>query len=639
MIHDPDANATALPLVAAVEQAHDGIVITDVQGRIQYVNPSFCAMTGYSREEVVGQTLRILRSGAQTEEFYSDLWKTLLSGRVWRGEIVNRRKDGSLYTESMTATPVRDAGGQITHFIAIKQDISERRRSEEALLRSEARIRDILEHSTNVFYSHTPTHQLTYLSTQIRELLGYEPEEALVEWTRLATDNPVNALGYERTVLAIETGERQTPYELELRGKDGRLVWVEVHEAPVVRDGATVAIVGALTDITARKRAQQERDYLEEELRHAQKMEAVGRLAGGVAHDFNNLIGVILGYSELLLKLDPEYPQRGKVEQIQRAAEKAWNVTRQLLAFSRKQILDPRVLDVNAVVVELGHMLPSLVGEDVELELNLSPDLGQIKADPGQLEQVLVNLAANARDAMPRGGRLTIATANLEVGNGAGPPRSVEPGRYVCLTVSDTGVGMDTETQGRIFEPFFTTKEKGKGTGLGLATVYGIVKQSGGSIFVDSQPSEGTAFSLYFPRVDELVAPFQASRPPALLTGSETILVAEDEDPMRELVREVLGGRGYTILLARNGAEALETASQHRGPIDMLLTDVVMPGMNGRELADRLAAIRPGIKVLYMSGYPDRAIATRGILDPGAMLIGKPFSGETLAQRVRQVLG
>jgi len=496
-----------LPLVAAVEQAHDAIVITDTEGRIQYVNPSFTEMTGYQREEVLGQTMRVLKSGAQGEGFYRELWQTLLAGHVWCGEIINRRKDGALYTESMTATPVRNEAGLITHFIAIKQDITARKQAEEELRQSQGRLRDILEHSTNVFYSHTAEHQLTYLSPQTRELLGYEPEEALVRWTELTTDHAVNAVGYRRTCMAIETGERQPPYELELLGGDGRKVWVEVHEAPVVRDGKTVAIVGALTDITERKRAQQERDQLEEELRHALKMEAVGRLAGGVAHDFNNLIGVILGYAELLLRLDPEYVQRPKIEQIQKAAEKAWNVTRQLLAFSRKQILDPRVLDLNGVVSELGHMLPSLIGEDVELAIELAPHLGQVKADPGQLEQVLVNLAANARDAMPRGGRLTIATANLEVRHGEPAPRPLTPGRYVALTVKDNGEGMDGDTQARIFEPFFTTKEKGKGTGLGLAMVYGIVKQSGGFIFVESAPREGTAFRILLPRVDGAPTP------------------------------------------------------------------------------------------------------------------------------------
>ncbi len=502
-----DLDGPALPLVAAVEQAHDAIVITDREGRIQYVNPSFTAVTGYEREEVLGQTMRVLKSGVHGEDVYRELWETLLAGRVWCGEVVNRRKDGSLYTESMTATPVRDEAGQITHFIAIKQDVTAREEAEAQLRESQTRLRDILEHSTNVFYSHTAEHQLTYMSPQTRELLGYEPEETLVRWTELATDHPANRVGYERTCKAIETGQRQPPYELELLGQGGRKVWVEVHEAPVVREGKTVSIVGALTDITERKRAQQERDQLEEELRHAQKMEAVGRLAGGVAHDFNNLIGVILGYAELLLRLDPEYAQRPKIEQIQKAAEKAWNVTRQLLAFSRKQILDPRVLDLNEVVSELGHMLPSLIGEDVELAVELAPQLGLVKADPGQLEQVLVNLAANARDAMPRGGRLTISTANLEVDHAEATPRPLTPGRYVTLTVRDNGEGMDGETQARIFEPFFTTKERGKGTGLGLATVYGIVKQSGGSIFVDSAPQEGTAFRIVLPRVDGFPGP------------------------------------------------------------------------------------------------------------------------------------
>jgi signal transduction histidine kinase len=380
----------------------------------------------------------------------------------------------------------------------------------------------------------------------------------------------------------------------------------------------------------------------EAQLRQAQKMEAVGRLAGGVAHDFNNLLTVIRGYSELLLgRLGPTDAMRKDMEEIKKAADRASGLTRQLLAFSRRQFIAAKVVDLNALVANMDGMLRRLIGEDiVELCAELDPSTGAIKADPGQVEQVIMNLVVNARDAMPTGGRLTIETRNVTIGKAVHLDAvGVAPGSYVLLVVRDNGHGMDAETQSHLFEPFFTTKEKGKGTGLGLTTVYGIVKQSGGSITVESAPGRGTTFRVYFPRVEQevsgLTGAVKAIDP---VRGRETILLVEDEPAVRGLVHETLRLHGYTVLEARHGIEALLTSAKYVGPIHLLLTDVVMPQMSGPEVAEKILTVRPGIKVLYMSGYPDHPVFDRGGVSRETGFLPKPFSPHVMAQKVREVL-
>jgi signal transduction histidine kinase/ActR/RegA family two-component response regulator len=382
-----------------------------------------------------------------------------------------------------------------------------------------------------------------------------------------------------------------------------------------------------------------ERHHAEEQLRQGQKMEAVGRLAGGVAHDFNNLLGVILGYSELLLGQNLEAQHRRKVDQIQKAGERAAALTRQLLAFSRKQVLTPKVLDLNALVADLARMLPRVLGEDIELVTAEGPGLGQVRADPGQLGQILMNLSVNARDAMPEGGRITITTSNAALDHERVIGTGTAGGEFVMLAVADTGCGMDAETRSHAFEPFFTTKEQGKGTGLGLATVYGIMKQSDGHVTIETAPGRGTTVRLYFPRVHEAVEERAAAAPEPVRHGTETILLVEDGEPLRELVASMLRDRGHTVLQADSGATAVAVADRHPGVIHLLLTDVIMPGMNGRQVAQAIAQRRPAIKVVYMSGHSNEALGARGILDSGTVLLAKPFTGRALDQCLGDVLG
>ena len=500
------AEAERMRLMTAIEQAAEGVVVTDGEGAIEYVNPAFSAMTGYSREEVLGKNPRILKSGKQDADFYASMWATLLAGQVWRGEIINRRKDGNLYREKMSITPVRDEHRKITHIVAMKEDI------------------------------------------------------------------------------------------------------------------------------TARK-------LLEDQFRQAQKMEAVGRLAAGMAHDFNNLLTIIIGYSDLMLdEFVSTDPRRAYATEIKGAGERAEGLTRQLLAFSRQQVLAPQILDLNTLIANLTKMLKRLIREDIELVFEVGPIPTMVKADPGQIEQVLMNLAVNSRDAMPQGGKLTIETSHFLVDKASGNTHySMPAGSYVMVAVTDTGCGMDKDVQAHIFEPFFTTKEQGKGTGLGLATVYGIIEQSGGHIWVYSELGVGTTFKIYLPTAAGAPEIAEESVVPA--GGSETVLLVEDDASLRELARMVLSARGgYKVLESSGGKEALVFAGQHQGTIHLLLTDVVMPGMSGGELSEGLAPLRPEMKILYMSGYTDDTAVRHGVLEEGMAFLQKPFTPESLLRKVRDVL-
>jgi len=520
------------------------------------------------------------------------------------------------------------------------QDARERRdrkRAEATLRVTQERLRQVTASSTAVLYATAVTGETfrpTWVTENITRIMGYDPAEALgpTWWTdHLHSEDRDPVLAAVPSILSRD----HLAFEYRFRHKDGSYHWIH-DEARLTRDsaGRPVEVFGSWVDITERK-------ALEMQLLQAQKMEAVGLLAGGVAHDFNNVLTAIGGYAELVREdLPGEDARRHDVEEILRATERAATLTRQLLAFSRRQVLAPRVLDLNGVVAGVDNMLRRLIGADVELRTALAPELGAVRADPGQLEQVIMNLVVNARDAMPRGGKLTLETANAELDESyALEHPAVVAGPYVMLAVSDSGVGMDAATQARVFEPFFTTKEKGKGTGLGLATVYGIVKQSGGNIWLYSEPGRGTTFKIYLPRVDQPPEqPAAAPAPRAAPRGSETVLLVEDDEAVRALARKMLAAHGYTVLAAASGAEALKLAADHTGPIHLLVTDVVLPGMSGRELATRFQSVRPGLKVLYTSGYTDDAVVHHGVLDPGIAFLQKPFTSGTLARKVRETL-
>jgi len=511
----------------------------------------------------------------------------------------------------------------------------EHKRNEEALRRSEARYRSLVHSAAYGIYCSTLEGKFLDANPALVGMLGYDGIDDVLQ---LDPTRDLFVDGHELSGLMqkFQAGSRLNNAEVQWKRRDGKIITVRLsgrifhnpHEAADVLE-----IIAE--DVT-------EQRVLENQFRQAQKMEAVGRLAGGVAHDFNNLLTVISGYTEVLLERTPAqdllYP---KMQAIHQATERATTVTRQLLAFSRKQMLELKVVDINAIVSDMERLLRPLIGENIELETRLARDLGNTRADAGQIEQVIMNLVVNSKDAMPDGGKIIIQTENadLQKEHLSEEHPYIHPGAYVVLYVRDNGHGMDKETQARIFEPFFTTKEKGKGTGLGLSTVYGIVKQSGGYILIDSQLGKGTTFRIYLPRVQQAAERIgQIKATPAQKRASETVLLVEDEESVRQLVRELLEAQGYKILEAEDGEQALRIADTH-ADIDLLITDVVMPGMSGRELSARLCASHPHTKLLYLSGYTEDSIVHEGVLDPGTAFLQKPFTLQTLSRKVRDVLG
>ena len=510
-----------------------------------------------------------------------------------------------------------------------------------SLSQSEERYRDYFENAKDAIYVHDLTGRYVQVNKAGEELIGYSREEILQ--MRISDVVPRASLDHIHQRLMEKLADHSlTIYECEAIRKDGSRVPIEVSSRLIYENGVPVAVQGSARDITERKRAEEALRASQLQLQQSQKLEAIGQLAGGVAHDFNNMLTAIIGYTDLSLRrVGLENPIRRNLEETKKAAERAASLVRQLLAFSRKQILEPKVLDLNDVVKDMQKMLTRLIGENIKLATRLETDLGSVKADPCQVEQIIVNLVVNARDAMPRGGRVTIETANITLDDRTASKHvAVTPGEYVMLAVSDTGSGMDQETQARIFEPFFTTKEVGKGTGLGLSTVYGIVKQSGGNIWVYSEPGMGTVFKVYLPRIDDTTAGLIAKQEQETNAprGTETILLVEDEEVVRGLTRKILMQAGYIVLDAKSGDEAIRLCQTHAGPIDLLLTDIVMPEFSGKEVADRLLQLRPSTRVLFMSGYTGEAIVQHGVLDANVKFIQKPFTWVTLTKKVREVL-
>ncbi len=519
------------------------------------------------------------------------------------------------------------------------EELNRRRRAEQALRASEERFRVLLDTAPYAVVVVDQAGRIVLVNPRVREFFGYEPNELVGETLETLVPETLRSVHerhrreYLRDARPRLIGRGRY---LPARHRDGRIFSAEISLTPVPSAMGEQLVMATVVDVT-------EREQLETRLRQAQKMEAVGRLAGGIAHDFNNLLTAIRGYAELVATdLASDDARHRDIEQVIRAADRGADLTRQLLAFGRRQMLQPEVLDLNALMADIAPMLRRLIGEAIELRTVLDPTLGRVHADRSQLDQVLVNLAVNARDAMPDGGTLTIETANVELDEDfAATHASAMPGPHVLLAVSDTGVGMDSETQAHLFEPFFTTKAPGQGSGLGLATVYGIVKQSGGHVWVYSEPGHGSTLKVYLPRSVAEASGTAQPEPESVLAapgGTGTILIVEDDESVREFARRTLEGRGYTVLTASNGAQALELAATHASPIDLLVSDLVMPGMHGRELASRLTELRSGLRVLFVSGYSESAVIRGGVLEPAVAFLPKPFTTDALARAVHRAL-
>jgi len=616
------------------ENAADMIAVVDMEGKRLYNSLSYQKALGYSPEELQASSSfeqihpedrdRVIEAAEHARR--SGIGKTL--------EYRLRHKNGTWLVLESTSSVIRNANGDPEKLVIVNRDITERKRAEQALQRSEAGFRSVVEDAPYGIYRASTSGRFLQVNPALQRMLGYELGEELLR-KDLASEIFRYTGEYQRLSELLTGMDEVKDVELEWKRQDGTPITVRCSGRRVNdENGAPVYFEVFTEDVT-------EKRVLERQLRMAQKMEAIGRLSGGIAHDFNNHLGVIIGYSGVLKKALSTNPAlRNHALEIEKAGQRAASLTKQLLAFSRQQVLTPAVLNLNTLTSDMEKMLPRLLGEDIEVSLALDPVLGNVKADQSQIEQVIMNLAVNARDAMPVGGKLRIQTANVQLDQAYtwNHPGS-KVGTYVMLTVTDTGTGMDAATLTHIFEPFFTTKERGKGTGLGLATVYGVVKQSNGYIWVDSAPGNGTSFQIYLPRhVGQPAAEEQIADSGENLRGSETILLVEDAEPLRKLAQTFLEAAGFRVLSAENGETALEVARRFGGAFDLLLTDVVMPGINGRVLAEQLLPRQPGMKVLYMSGYTDSFIAGHGVLDPQTHLLHKPFTDEVLIRKVRAVL-
>jgi len=618
-----------------MESANDAILIAEVDtGIIIDANPQAQELLGLPREKIIGMHQSQIHPADEAEKYRAKFRDHCKEGGVLAEDIFVVDAAGRHIPVEISAGAIEVRGKNLIY--GIFRDLTERQRSAEALRQSEEKYRMLVSQIPAVVYKGYPDWSLECFDQKIEEITGYTQEEfnsGQKTWLDLIFPEDIEQAKKQFREARKSGGSYYT--EHRIRKKTGEVRWLQARNRIICDDAGKVDYIsGVFFDVTERKE-------LADQLIKAQRMEAVGILAGGLAHDFNNLLTAIMGYSEIMaMDLRKEDPFSGYINEIMKAAGQGASLTKQLLAFSRKQILQPQVVNLNEVVVDMEKMLRRLIGEDIDLVTRIDQELGLVKADPGQIEQIIMNLAVNARDALPHGGSLTIETANMYLDENYGRSHvGVPPGDYVMLAMSDDGVGMDTETLSHIFEPFFTTKGSGKGTGLGLATVYGIVRQSGGSIWVYSEPGKGTTFKIYLPRFAAgVLEPKPKTAVPTALGGDETILLVEDDATLRELISTALRRYGYTVLEASHGGEALLICEREGGHIHLLLTDVVMPQISGSVLAEHLILLRPEMKVLFMSGYTHDTIVHHGVLDSGVNFIAKPFRLQSLVQKVREVL-
>jgi PAS domain S-box-containing protein len=625
------------------EYAPDALVMTNAQGIITLVNQQCERFFGWTRAELIGQPVEVLMPTRNRKDHPGLRARYLQSPvpRAMGGAVSNLwgvRKDGSEFPVDISLNLI-DAEGDGTVVAAVR-DLSDRKRSEKALAASEERYRQLVEGASEVFYQvRTPDDplrgELVFVSQAALRITGRDPEQFIRDpamWVKSVHPDDFPALA--KSTRDSLSGLTSLTRHYRIQHVDGTYRTVEDRITPVVdAEDKAIGYRGVARDVTERHR-------LEAELQQSQRMESIGRLAGGIAHDFNNLVAVILGTVDLALADRPdEDPLSADLREVRRAGERAARLTRQLLAFSRRQILQPRALDLNSVLPETLDMLQRLIGEDITVTLKLAQDLGLVSADPGQIDQVIMNLVVNARDAMPSGGMLTIETQDVVLDEAyAAEHPSMQPGPHVMLAISDTGIGMDPATLGQIFEPFFTSKGPGQGTGLGLSTVYGIVKQSGGSIWAYTEIGRGSTFKVFLPRTEATLREFEPVQAVTEARGSETILVVEDEDALRRLATRMLESAGFTVLAAATGEEALRLLEHHDGSVHLAVTDVVMPGLSGPDLARRISSRFPEVRVLFTSGYTDDAIVRHGLLTEGTHFLSKPYSVSELTRKVREVL-
>ena len=645
-------------LSGIIEFLPDATFVIDLEGKVIAWNQSMEQMSGVLKEEIIGKgnheysvpfygqhrPLLIDLALAPDEEFENNHYQGVyrINDTLYAEAFVPDIYKGKGAFILGTSTRLRDVNGKIVGAIESIRDISNLKHTEKVLRESEEKFRLLVENSNDIIYTLTTDGVFSFVSPAWVTLLGYPASEAVGKPFHLFV-HPDDVAGCQAFLeKTITTGQRQEGAEYRVRHMDGSWRWHTSNGVPIKDEsGAVVGFEGIARDVTEHKQAEEEREKLKAQLLQSQKMEAVGRLAGGVAHDFNNMLGIILGHAELALgSIDPHDPLHADLEEIQNAGKRSADLTRQLLAFARKQTVAPKVLDLNKTVEGMLKMLRRLIGEDIDLAWAPGDDLRRIKIDPSQIDQILANLCVNARDAIADIGKITIETVNVVFDEDyCADYADYTPGEYIMLAVSDTGCGMDKKTLSNLFEPFFTTKAMGKGTGLGLSTVYGIVKQNNGFINVYSEPGEGTTFKVYLPSHEGKTAHIAAeSTVEAVNIGSETILLVEDEPAILKLGKKILERIGYTVLAAGTPGEAIRLAHEHAGRIDLLMTDVVMPEMNGRDLAKHLLSIYPNLSRLFMSGYTSNVIAHHGVLDEGVHFIQKPFSLKDLAAKVREAL-